>query len=69
MKITLDYRDPTPSHCYVAIFVNGAFTGQICLRQEEIDSFQHIVMRGMTLKGDVFLALGDPGPFKNKEDE
>jgi hypothetical protein len=69
MRITLDYRDPSPSHCYVAIFVNGAFTGQICLRQEEIDSFQHIISQGMTLPQDVFLATGNPGPYKHTKDE
>jgi hypothetical protein len=64
MNITLDYRNPTPSHCDVAIFVNGAFTGQIRLRQEEIDSFQHIISQGMTLPQDEFLATGNPGDFK-----
>jgi hypothetical protein len=69
MRITLDYRDPSPSHCYVAIFINGAYSGQICLRQEEIDSFQHIIRQGMTLAQDEFLATGNPDPYKHTKDE
>jgi hypothetical protein len=64
MRITLDYRNPTPAHCDVAVFINGALTGFLKLRQEEIDSFQHIIRQGMTLPDDVFLATGNPGDFK-----
>lgn len=58
MKIILDYRNPTPSHCDVAIFVNGALAGTICLRQEEIDVFQDVICRGLHMPGDKFLSTG-----------
>jgi hypothetical protein len=62
MKITLDYRHPTPSHCDVAVFVNGALAGVLTLRQEELGTFQHIVLHGMDNERDQFLGTGDPGP-------
>ncbi len=63
MKITLDYRNPSPSHCDVAVFVNGALAGTLTLRQEEVDQFQHIVLHGDLRGRDEFLA-GDPGPYE-----
>ena len=63
MKITLDYRNPTPSHCDVVVFVNGANTGTLTLRQEELDVFQHIVLHGIDDRRDKFLGTGDPGPW------
>jgi hypothetical protein len=33
MNITLDYRNPTRSHCDVAIFIDGALTGVLTLRR------------------------------------
>lgn len=62
MKIHLDYRNPTPTHCDVAVFVNGALAGVLTLRQEELDSFQGVIAHGLTLKTDEFLGTGDPGP-------
>lgn len=62
MKITLDFRNPTPSHCDVAVFVNGALTGVLKLRQDEIATFQHIILYGMHVKRDEFLGTGNPGP-------
>jgi hypothetical protein len=64
VKITLDYRNPTPSHCEVAVFVNGALSGVLTLRQEEIDVFQDVVVQGLKFKGDEFLATGNPGEWK-----
>lgn len=61
MKITLDFRNPTPSHCDVAVFVNGALTGVLTLRQDELITFQHIVMHGLDWQRDEFLGTGDPG--------
>ena len=63
MKITLDYRNPTPSHCDVAVFINGALTGVLKLRQDELDVFQFIVTNGMDDKRDQCLGTGDPGPW------
>lgn len=62
MKITLDYRNPTPSHCEVGVYVNGALAGVLTLRQEEINLFQHIIANGMDAQRDQFLGTGDPGP-------
>jgi hypothetical protein len=61
VKITIDYRNPTPVHCDVAIFVNGALAGTITLRQEELFHFQHILLNGMSHKYDQFFATGNPG--------
>lgn len=62
MNITLEYRNPTPSHCDVAVFVNGAYTGLLKLRQDELDLFQHVIQHGLDEKrGDRFLGRGDPG--------
>ena len=63
MKVTLDYRNPTPSHCDVAVFINGALAGVLKLRQQELDVFQHIIVHGMDPRRDEFLGTGDPGPF------
>ena len=62
MKITLDYRNPTPSHCDVAIFVNGAYAGVVTLRQSEVGEFQQVISNGLSLATDVFLATGNPDP-------
>lgn len=62
MKISLDYRHPTPSHCDVAVYVNGALAGVLTLRQQELDVFQHILLYGIDRRRDSFLATGDPGP-------
>ncbi len=62
MRITLDYRNPTPSHCEVALFVNGALAGVLTLRQEELDVFQDVIVRGLHMPGDWFEAYGNPNP-------
>ena len=62
MKIVLEYRNPTPSHCDVAVFVNGALTGVLTLRQEELGSFQMVLETGLTLAEDSFLSRGNPDP-------
>jgi hypothetical protein len=62
VKIALEYRHPTPSHCDVAVFVNGALTGVLCLRQEEVDAFARIVLDGCLRNLDLFLERGDPTP-------
>lgn len=62
MKITLDFRNPTPSHCEVAVFVNGAYSGTLTLRQEEVGSFQQVVANGLSLDTDEFLSTGHPNP-------
>ena len=62
MKITLDYRNPTPSHCDVAIFVNGAYAGVVTVRQSEVGEFQQVISNGLSLATDVFLSTGNPDP-------
>ena len=63
MKITLDFRDPTSSHCDVAVFVNGALTGVLRMRQDEIGSFHQVIEHGMSLLStDEFLSTGNPNP-------
>jgi hypothetical protein len=64
MKITLDYRKPTPSHCDVAVYVNGALAGILTLRQDELIPFQQIIVNGMRPpgQGDEFLGTGNPDP-------
>lgn len=62
MKITLEYRDPTPSHCDVAVFINGALAGVLKLRQEEVGSLDMIIAHGCVRGIDVFLSRGNPNP-------
>lgn len=62
MRITLEYRHPTPSHCDVVVFVNGANAGTLRLRQEELGDFQMVIDHGLSLKTDEFLARGNPDP-------
>lgn len=66
MKISLDYRNPTPSHCDVAIFVNGALAGTIRLRQEELDVFQSVISHGLHMLNDQFVATGSPGEWRTR---
>lgn len=63
MKIVLEYRNPTPAHCDVVIFVNDALAGEIRLRQEELISFQMIICNGCHSTFDTFLSKGDPGRY------
>jgi hypothetical protein len=60
MTITLEYRDPSSTHCTVVVFINGANTGQLRLRQEELVTFQLVLQRGLSMPGDAFLARGNP---------
>jgi len=46
MKISLDYRNPTPSHMQVAVFVNGALAGVLTLRTEEVVPFTKVILNG-----------------------
>lgn len=62
MKITLDFRNPTPSHCDVAVFINDAYSGTLKMRQSEVGSFQQIVANGLSLPTDGFLSTGNPNP-------
>jgi hypothetical protein len=62
MRITLEYRNPTPSHCTVVVFVNGAQAGTLRLRQDEIVGFQQIVEHGCAKGIDHFLGRGNPNP-------
>lgn len=60
MKITLDFRNPTPSHCDVAVFINGTYSGTLIMRQDEIGSFHQIIDYGLSLATDEFLSTGNP---------
>ena len=59
MRIHFEYKNPTPSHCDIAIFVNGALAGEITLRQGEIITFQDIILHGINPKLDKFNATGN----------
>jgi hypothetical protein len=61
MKIALDYRNPTPSHCEVAVLINGTLAGVLTIRQEDVDVFEDVIKTGLHLPGDSFSARGDPG--------
>lgn len=61
MNITIEYRNPSPSHCEVVVWINGGNAGTLTLRQDELISFQTILASGM-LPGDKFLGRGDPTP-------
>jgi hypothetical protein len=67
MKITLDFRNPTPTHCDVAVFVNGAFTGVLKLRQDEVGSFHQVISNGLSLSSDEFLSTGNPNYEREKD--
>jgi len=60
MKITLDYRNPTPSHCDVAFFINGKNVGTLRLGQEDILTFQSIMFDGPDKFLDEVLSTGNP---------
>jgi hypothetical protein len=67
MKIHLDYRNPTPSHCDVALYLDGALTGTLKLRQSEVLAFQMVIANGMHSTLDEFLATGNPDPEANTQ--
>ncbi len=69
MHITFDYRNPTPGHCDIAIFINGALTGTLRLRQEEIVGFQQIVTHGCLKPLDTFNAKGKSLPVGDPRGE
>ena len=59
MKITLEYRNPTSTHCNVAVFINGALAGTLCMRQEELGTFDMIIHHGAGTM-DTVLSRGNP---------
>lgn len=61
MNITIEHRNPTASHCDVAIFIDGALVGVLRLRQEEVGGFNQILSRGCR-QFDQFVARGNPTP-------
>ncbi len=65
MNITLEYRNPTISHCDVAVFINGALSGTLCMRQDEIVKFELVISHGLNLKTDNFLSRGNPDPVES----
>lgn len=60
MNIHLRYQNPSPAHCEVAVFVDGALAGVLRLRQEEVVGFQQIVSGGCVKGIDSFEASGSP---------
>jgi hypothetical protein len=67
MKILLEFRNPTPAHCDVAVFINGACTGTLRLGQEDITNFHSIVSHGCLDGLDTFLSRGNPNPPESDE--
>lgn len=67
MNIVIEYRNPTPSHCDVALFVNGALAGTITLRQSELVAFQDFFFFGQK-QMDKVIARGDPGQFERNDE-
>lgn len=66
MNITIEYRNPTPSHCDVALFINGALAGVLTLRQGELLDFQHFFFAG-AMRRDMVVARGNPGEYERDE--
>ena len=62
MKITIEFRNPTPAHCDVVVFVNGANTGVLRLRQDEVVGFSQILSLGCRGEMDSFVGRGNPNP-------
>lgn len=62
MDVVLQFEKPTSSHCDVRVFVNGASSGVLTLRQEELAIFQMIIADGCLAKHDTFLSRGNPDP-------
>jgi hypothetical protein len=54
MRVTFAYRHPTPAHCDVAVFLDGAMTGTLRLRQDELPAFRRIVAAGCDVPGNGF---------------
>lgn len=68
MRITIEYRNPTPSHCDVAVWINGGLSGTLCLRQEELLDFQQIMDKGCRGLGDNLTVRGNPDPNSVEKD-
>lgn len=62
MKVHLNYRNPTGAHVQVGVFINGALSGTLTLRNEEVEDFQHIMVDGCSNGVDEFRASGHLGP-------
>ncbi len=61
IKLMVEYRNPTPAHCDLAVWVNGGFAGTLRLRQEELSTFQDVLINGIgTDVGDEVLFKGSP---------
>jgi hypothetical protein len=61
MRVTFNYRNPTPAHCDVAVFVNGALAGTLRMRRDEVVDLRRIVMAGCGDE-DFFVAHGSTSP-------
>lgn len=67
IKLMVEYRNPTPAHCDLAVWVNGGFAGMLRLRQEEISTFQDLLINGMdAVAGDEVLFKGS-ADYKPKQ--
>lgn len=62
MKVHLDYRNPTPLHCEVGVFLDGVYCGALTLRQDDVLTFQHIILHGIDDIRDTFQGTGNPDP-------
>ncbi len=61
IDLAIEFRDPTPSHCDVAVWINGAMAGTLRVRQEEVMTLQDLFLRGIQKRaGDTFVSRGSP---------
>lgn len=62
MKVHIKYENPTGAHVQLRLFINGALSGVLTLRNEEVEDFQHIMVDGCSNGVDGFRASGHLGP-------
>jgi hypothetical protein len=62
MKIHIRLDDSNAAHTRLSVFVNGAYTGALCLRTEEVVTFLMILRSdftaGRAMPGDTYLETG-----------
>jgi hypothetical protein len=67
MKITLEYRNPTPSHVDIAVFINGRNCGTLRVGQDDVIGLQQIISHGCAKGIDEFLGRGRSLPPDSPE--
>lgn len=43
MRISIEVKKQSPVHTTIAVFVNGAYSGSLVLRNEEVREFRTII--------------------------